>query len=115
MGNSHDRRVLRRMQKCVIVEVHDSTATKKEDSNKMAEHAIDKKSLKLLWLSIFWGGGVAVFVTLIAGAGSIMRGRVLVLVVLGALFFSIAVYIHGWTKSWSKAILLFVLIWGAMF
>jgi hypothetical protein len=80
----------------------------------MAEHAIDKKSLKLLWLSIFWGSGAAILVTLIAGAGAIMRGRVLVLVVLGALFFSIAVYIHGWTKSRPKAILLFVFVWGTM-
>jgi hypothetical protein len=81
----------------------------------MADHTIDKKSLKLLWLSLFWGSGAAVLVTLIAGAGSIARGRVIVLVVLGAVFFSIAVYIHGWTKSSTKAILLFVGIWGGLF
>jgi hypothetical protein len=103
------------MRKNFAFGVQNSVAIKKVNSRQMADRTIDKKSLKLLWLSLFWGIGAAVLVTLIAEAGSIARGRVLVLVVLGALFFSIAVYIHGWLKSWTKAILLFVGIWGGLF
>jgi hypothetical protein len=114
MGNSHDRRVSRRTQQSATIETHDPATTEKVSSSKVLNHTIDKKSLKMLWLSVCWGGGGAVVITLIAGAGAINRWAVIALVILGSLFFPVAVYLHGWMKVRVKAIGILVVIWGSM-
>jgi hypothetical protein len=76
----------------------------------MASGTSDKKSVKFLWLSILWAAGLSVVLTLVAGAGSITRFRVLLLTIFGVVFFSIAAHLHGWTRPWTQAILIFVVI-----
>jgi hypothetical protein len=53
---------------------------------------------KSLWLGILWATGAAVFITIIAA--SLSRPSVVFLVILGIVFFSTAVLLHGWSKGW---------------
>jgi len=76
----------------------------------MTSSTSDKKSSKFLWLGIVWACGLGVLVTLVASAGALTRLRVLVLTVFGVLFFSIAVYLHGWTRSLVRAARVFAVI-----
>lgn len=103
-GSSHDRRKAER-----AIQQGSPDATKF-----MASITANRKSLKNLWLSILWGIGATVVITLIASAGSITRSRIVALAILGALCFSIAAHLHGWTKSRIQAIRIFVFIGSVM-
>jgi hypothetical protein len=94
-GNSRDRRKAGRA-------AEGGTPKAKEY---MSSTTSDRKALKNLLLSILWGGGVAVAITLLASAGSITRLRIVVLAIIGFAMFSIAVHLHAWPKSRRRATL----------
>ncbi len=91
--------------------VTDSENTERGVSQQMARQAIDKKSLAL---SILWTTGISVLLILISQAWTIPRWAIVILVIVAALCLSIAVWMHGWARQWTKRILLFAGIWGSL-
>jgi len=78
---------------------------------------MDRKALKLLWISTGLGAGIAVVITLIAAAEAIPRWSVVVLVILGSLFFHAAAIGLGWAKmepTNMKSAVLLGIIWIGM-
>jgi len=96
---------------------------KKEDVGKKeaSKNEATKKDVKKWITDLFWPAGVAVIITLLAIApGSISKWSIVVLVLLGGLFFSTGVFEVGWIKrpqtvlEAMKTLALFILIWGGM-
>ncbi len=78
---------------------------------------MDSEALKLLWISTAVGAGIAVVITLIAAAEAIPKWSVVVLVILGCLFFHGAAIGLGWAKLQPtniKSAILLGIIWVGM-
>src|ERR1035437_834155 len=73
-----------------------------------------------LRLSLEWGATLAVIIALVAGAGTLLRGSIGALVVIGGAAATIAVFEHGWHRAPIpigtpvKAIILLGLVWASM-
>jgi hypothetical protein len=93
-GSSHDRRKAGRA----------SQQASPDGARSMPSTTADKKSFKVLWLGIFWATGLTLVVTLVSAAGLMTQLRVVLLSIFGAVCFSLAVHLHGWTKSRTQAI-----------
>lgn len=111
MGNSHDRRILRRTKATLTHKVADDVSTERLDSREMARQAIDNKTLAL---GILWTTGISVILILISQTGTIPRWAIIILVTLGAMCLSIAIRMHGWATHSTKGILLYAAIWGSL-
>jgi hypothetical protein len=81
---------------------------------------MDRKAGRLLWLSIAWGAGIGIVITLLSTYGTLQRTSVISLVILGGLFFTGAVLSQGWLRAPVpvgtpvRAAAILALIWGGM-